>query len=175
MRKKVADEVSKGGTDLKGVDPSKSKDVIHLKRSHVKMHCTKCKKEGHNKRNCPEDPAVRERLANPKKRVRVKAKKGQVPTSSSTAPSSTAPSSIVPPSTLPQPAETQGEDDDSWLANIDIDAVVSQLIGTPTPSTEVTADEIPMPSQPPILEDTQEEVTNSPSMDKGKKQLDKKK
>nr|GMD40578.1 uncharacterized protein LOC109190937 [Ipomoea batatas] len=129
-----------------------------MNRSHVKMHCTKCKKEGHNKRKCHEDPAVRERLANPKKRVRVKAKKGQVPTSSSTTPSATAPSSSVPPSTLTLQAETQGEDDDSWLANIDIDAVVSQLIGTPTPSTEVTADEIPMPSQPPILEDTQQEA-----------------
>ncbi|XP_031120429.1 uncharacterized protein LOC116023567 [Ipomoea triloba] len=155
LRKKGADEVSKvidlGGTDLKGVDPSKSKDGIHLKRSHVKMHCTKCKKEGHNKRKCPEDPAVRERLANLKKRVRVKAKKGQVPASSSTAPSSIAPSSIVPPSTLPLPAEHK------------------EKMMTVAPSTEVTADEIPMTSQPPILEDTQEEVTNSPSMDKGKK------
>nr|GMD50639.1 hypothetical protein Iba_chr11aCG14550 [Ipomoea batatas] len=113
-----------GGTYLKGVDPSQSKDGIHLKRSH----------------------------ANPKKRVRVKAKKGQVPASSLIAPSST-----VPPSTLPLPAKPK------------------EKIMTVAPSTEVTTDEIPITSQPPIVEDTQEEVTNSTTMDKGKKHLDKKK
>nr|GMD76410.1 uncharacterized protein LOC109173529 [Ipomoea batatas] len=54
------------------------------------------------------------------------------------------------------------EDDDSWLANLDIDAVVSQLTGTATPSAQVTDDEIPITIQPPILENSQDKVSSTP-------------
>ncbi|XP_019170532.1 PREDICTED: uncharacterized protein LOC109166098 [Ipomoea nil] len=132
-----------------------SNDGILLKRSHVKMHCTKCKKEGHNKRKCPEDPAVRERLANPKKRVRVKVKK---PTNTEATQSETAQQTrqmVVP--TLPD--ATLEDEDDNWLANIDIDAVVSQVLQNQTLQLQVNAEEIPITSQPLTLgeeEDSQQ-------------------
>ncbi|CAH9116038.1 unnamed protein product, partial [Cuscuta europaea] len=32
------------------------------------MHCSKCRKEGHNARRCPEDPNNKEKLLQPRKR-----------------------------------------------------------------------------------------------------------
>ncbi|XP_019197082.1 PREDICTED: uncharacterized protein LOC109190937 [Ipomoea nil] len=154
-KKKGVAEVSKSGKKKAGDEVSK--DGIHLKRSHVKMHCTKCKKEGHNKRKCPEDPAVRERLANPKKRVRAKANKL---TNSEATESETAQETkkmVVP--TLPD--ATLEDEDDNWLANIDIDAVVSQVLQNQTMQPQVDAEEIPITSQPPTLgeEEDSQQVT----------------
>lgn len=41
-----------------------SKDGVHLSKSFVNKRCGICKKEGHNKRKCPEDPLLQERLVN---------------------------------------------------------------------------------------------------------------
>nr|GMD72457.1 uncharacterized protein LOC109190937 [Ipomoea batatas] len=71
------------------------------------MHCTKCKKEGHNKRKCLDDPTVKEKLANPKK------------------------SEVQGNATLPE------ENDDTWLTDIDIDDVVSQFLPTQTQAEEI--------------------------------------
>lgn len=38
------------------------KDGTRLSRSQIRLHCTKCKKAGHNARKCPQDPNVRERM-----------------------------------------------------------------------------------------------------------------
>ncbi|XP_019196362.1 PREDICTED: uncharacterized protein LOC109190352 [Ipomoea nil] len=61
LRKKSAGEVSKTPRNLTTVQ-----------RSKIKLHCTKCKQPGHNARRCPTDPAIKERLLNPKKRIRTK-------------------------------------------------------------------------------------------------------
>nr|GMC84883.1 G2-like myb-family transcription factor [Ipomoea batatas] len=64
------------------------------------------------------------------------------------------------------------EDDDSWLASIDFDAMVSQFIQNPTTSSQVTAaKEIPITSQPPPLgedEDSQEPVSTKERKKEGK-------
>ncbi|CAH9075054.1 unnamed protein product [Cuscuta epithymum] len=39
-------------------------DGVRVVRTHIKMHCTKCRKEGHNARRCPEDPNNQEKLVN---------------------------------------------------------------------------------------------------------------
>nr|GMD47054.1 uncharacterized protein LOC109173529 [Ipomoea batatas] len=66
------------------------------------------------------------------------------------------------PNPLPagaKPVPQEDEDDDSWLATIDFDAMVSRFIQKPTTSSQVIVDEIPITSQPPPLgddEDSQE-------------------
>ncbi|XP_019154357.1 PREDICTED: uncharacterized protein LOC109150834 [Ipomoea nil] len=39
------------------------KDGTRLSRGQIRLHCTKCKKAGHNARKCPQDPNIRERMA----------------------------------------------------------------------------------------------------------------
>nr|GMC83228.1 uncharacterized protein LOC109190937 [Ipomoea batatas] len=68
---------------------------------------------------------IGEEKANLKKRVRVKPKKVPV---GPNAILPAAPDGTLPNATLP----LQEVDDDSWLTNIDIDAVVSQLLPNPT-------------------------------------------
>ncbi|XP_019159583.1 PREDICTED: uncharacterized protein LOC109156168 [Ipomoea nil] len=49
LRKKGADEIKqkpKGANQL-------TTDGVHLSRTHVTLHCTKCKQKGHNSRKCP--------------------------------------------------------------------------------------------------------------------------
>nr|GMC82856.1 uncharacterized protein LOC109173529 [Ipomoea batatas] len=56
------------------------------------------------------------------------------------------------------------EDDDSWLASIDFDAMVSQFIQNPTTSSQVTAVTLPITSQLPPLgedEDSQEPISKT--------------
>ncbi|XP_019178315.1 PREDICTED: uncharacterized protein LOC109173529 [Ipomoea nil] len=64
---------------------------------------------------------------------------------------------VVP--TLPD--ATLEDEDDNWLANIDIDAVVSQVLQNQTLQPQVNAEEIPITSQPPTLgeeEDSQQKA-----------------
>nr|GMD12944.1 zinc finger protein 407 [Ipomoea batatas] len=137
-----------------------SKDGQHLNRVHVKLHCTLCKKEGHNRRKCPLNPTLSNRQNNPRRKSTTK-KQGptcssasQVDPSSSQAPpveqtssqappvdqtSSQAPpvdqtSSQAPPvdqTSSPSDAHPAGMEDDisdQMLADLDIDAFVSNLI-----------------------------------------------
>nr|GMD82084.1 uncharacterized protein LOC109154045 [Ipomoea batatas] len=137
-----------------------SKDGQHLNRVHVKLHCTVCKKEGHNRRKCPLNPTVSNRQNNPRRKSTTK-KQGPTcssasqvdpsstqeppvdPTSSQAPPveqtSSQAPpvdqtSSEAPPvdqTSSPSDAQPAGMEDDitdQMLADLDIDAFVSNLI-----------------------------------------------
>nr|GMC95712.1 uncharacterized protein LOC109154045 [Ipomoea batatas] len=127
-----------------------SKDGQHLNRVHVKLHCTVCKKEGHNRRKCPLNPTVSNRQNNPRRRSTTK-KQGPTcssasqvdPTSTQAAPvdptSSQAPpvdqtSIEAPPvdqTSSPSDAQPAGMEDDitdQMLADLDIDAFVSNLI-----------------------------------------------
>nr|GMC47299.1 uncharacterized protein LOC109154045 [Ipomoea batatas] len=127
-----------------------SKDGQHLNRVHVKLHCTVCKKEGHNRRKCPLNPTVSNRQNNPRRKSTTK-KQGPTcssasqvdPTSTQAAPvdltSSQAPpvdqtSIEAPPvdqTSSPSDAQPAGMEDDisdQLLADLDIDAFVSNLI-----------------------------------------------
>ncbi|XP_031124314.1 uncharacterized protein LOC116027026 [Ipomoea triloba] len=52
LRKTGANENSKGKTVAEQI----SRDGIYISRAHVPLHCTLCKKSGHNKRRCPLKP-----------------------------------------------------------------------------------------------------------------------
>ncbi|CAH9101914.1 unnamed protein product [Cuscuta europaea] len=47
-----------------------STNGVRVARTHIKLHCSKCKKAGHNVRRCPDDPNNKEKLLQPRKRNR---------------------------------------------------------------------------------------------------------
>ncbi|XP_031115648.1 uncharacterized protein LOC116019532 isoform X1 [Ipomoea triloba] len=173
LRKRGCDEVSKKGGD------EVSKDGIHLRRSFVKMHCTKCKKEGNNKRKCPDNLAVRERLANTKKRVKTTSNIApQLVTVDPLAVGADPLLVAVHPLQLgadPLPVAADPLlNDDSWLASIDIDAMVSQLLQTPPSYPHVNVDEIAIISQPPTIGEEEEELNQDQAINKVEVNLEKK-